>query len=197
VRRDVVEAAILDPLRRDLLSSERIRAMVIEMQREYACRMDALEARAATLPRELQELDARLERLRERLRTGDPDIEPDEIQAVIDRVEEKRQQITDRQPAAKASARILVMLTRAAEIYRREIADGLAGNALAVLKARLILRDILGTVRLDAGEGGTLFAEYRLNPAVLFKDAQSDVLGAARFALSLDAGAQTARIRLR
>ena len=27
------------------------------------------------------------------------------------------------------------------------------------------VRDILGAVRLNAGEGGTLFAEYRLNPA--------------------------------
>lgn len=93
---------------------------------------------------------------------SDPDMEPDEIQAVIDRAEQKRQHIADRQPAAKASARILVMLSRAAEFYRREIADGLAGNELAVLKARMILREILGTVRLNAGEGGALFKKRRI-----------------------------------
>jgi hypothetical protein len=68
---------------------------------------------------------------------------------------------------------------------------------LAVLKARMILRDILGTVLLNAGEGGVLFAEYRLNRAAPLKDAQSDVAGAARLALSLEAGAQAVRTQLR
>ncbi|GFE80267.1 hypothetical protein GCM10011487_22670 [Steroidobacter agaridevorans] len=84
IRRDVVERAILDPVRQDLLSPDRVQAMAAEMQRQYVRSVEASQARSTALPRELQELDARLDRLRERLRTGDPDMEPDEIRAAIE-----------------------------------------------------------------------------------------------------------------
>lgn len=154
--------------------------MAAEIQREYARRMEASQTRATALPRELQDLDARLDRLRERLRTGDPDMEPDEIRAAIARAEQKRQELADSQPSARASAQILTMLPRAAELYRRQIEDGLSGNERAALKARVILRDRLGTIRLNPGENGALFANYRLNPAVLLK-VQGQVVGAAGF----------------
>src|SRR5579863_3292295 len=44
-------------------------------------------------PRELVELTARIERLRERLQHGDPDMTADELQAAIDRAEEKRHEL--------------------------------------------------------------------------------------------------------
>jgi hypothetical protein len=65
VRRDALEAAILDPVRRDLLSPERVDAMAREMQRYYAERVKTQESRSAQIPHELQQPDARLVRLRE------------------------------------------------------------------------------------------------------------------------------------
>lgn len=44
-------------------------------------------------PRELQELNARIERLRERLKRGDADMTPDEIQAAIERAEAKAHEL--------------------------------------------------------------------------------------------------------
>ena len=49
----------------------------------------------------------------------------DELQAAIDRAEAKRRELQNQQPAAKQSAKILTMLPRAAEGYRRQIALGL------------------------------------------------------------------------
>jgi hypothetical protein len=70
VRRDRVESVLLNPIRNDLLSPERMQRMAKELQQSY------LEAalRATEAPHELQELAARIERLRERLRRGDPDM---------------------------------------------------------------------------------------------------------------------------
>ena len=62
------------PPRQELLSPERVESMAKEMQAFYAERVRSLEARADAAPKELQDLDARLARLRERARSGDPDI---------------------------------------------------------------------------------------------------------------------------
>jgi hypothetical protein len=45
---------------------------------------------ANVLTQELEALDARIERSRERLKGGDPDLTADELQAAIDRAEAKR-----------------------------------------------------------------------------------------------------------
>jgi hypothetical protein len=49
----------------------------------------AMQTRAVEQPQELQELTATTERLRERLKQGDPDMAADEIQAAIDRASAK------------------------------------------------------------------------------------------------------------
>jgi hypothetical protein len=115
-----------------------------------------LARQTETAPRELQELDARLERLRERQRNGDPDLTADELQAALERVGQKRRELLDAQPAAKRSAKILPMLSKAAALYRRQIADGLNGNPREALKARVILRELFGKIRLVPGSGGSL-----------------------------------------
>src|SRR5256885_14782280 len=74
--------------------------------------------------RELQELCARIERLRERLKQGDADMAADEIQAAIDRAETKRRELEEQGPAAKPSSRLFTMLPQAAEAYRRQITKG-------------------------------------------------------------------------
>src|SRR5262249_948567 len=55
-----------------LLAPDRVERMAKEMQAYYTERMRAMQTRAAEAPKELQELTARIERLRERLRKGDP-----------------------------------------------------------------------------------------------------------------------------
>jgi hypothetical protein len=76
-----VEAAVLNPLRDDLLAPERVAKIAREMQRMFVERVRAIQSRAATAPKELADLDARITRLRERLKHGDPDLAADEIEA--------------------------------------------------------------------------------------------------------------------
>jgi len=55
------------------------------MRAAYAERTRQIAARVATLPRELEVFDARIARLRERLKAGDSDLTADELQVGIDR----------------------------------------------------------------------------------------------------------------
>lgn len=173
VRRDTLEAAILEPVRRDLLSPERVEAMAREMQRYYAERVKTQESRSAQIPHELQQLDARLVRLRERFQRGDPDMEPDELRAAIGKAEAKRRELMELQFAASDSAKVLSMLPKAAALYCKQIDDGLNGNPEAALKARVILREMLGEIRLQPATDGGLWAEYRMSPGILLKGAGS------------------------
>jgi hypothetical protein len=178
VRRDRVESVLLDPIRNDLLSPERVQRMAKEMQRSYLEAARATQARAAEAPRELEDLAARIERLRERLRRGDPDMTGDEIEAAIDRAEAKRRELQNQQPAAKQSAKILTMLPRAAEAYRRQIAQGLDGDEREALKARVLLRELFGgEVRLVPLEGGGLDARWNLHAAALLRAAGTNGSG--------------------
>lgn len=172
IRREAIEAAILDPIRHELLAPARVEKMAAEMQRYFAECVRNLETRSGHAPRELEELDRRLERLRRRLRDGDPDMAPDELQAAIDRAEAKRSDLWGTQAQASAGARVLSMLPRAAERYRQQIARGVGGEPEAVGKARLIMRELIPQkIRLQPGEGGSLWAEYGLEHSVLLKAA--------------------------
>jgi hypothetical protein len=145
--------------------------MAKEMQSAYAERMKAVAARAETLPRELLELDARIERLRERLKAGDPDLAADELEAGIQRAENKRHELLNARPAERENAWVLAMLPRAAELYREQIDQGLGGDPAAAAKARTILREMLGEIMLSPGEDGSLWAEYGMQPAALLQGA--------------------------
>lgn len=85
VRRKAVETILLDPIHKELLTPQRAERMAKEMRAYFLDRTRAMETRAIEVPRELQELRARIERLRERLKQGDADMAADEIQAAIDR----------------------------------------------------------------------------------------------------------------
>jgi site-specific DNA recombinase len=93
VRRDRVEAVLLGPINHDLQDPERVARMAKEMQDYHLERIRMMHARAADVPRELQELAARIARLKDRLRCGDPDMTADELQAAIDRAEGKRREL--------------------------------------------------------------------------------------------------------
>jgi hypothetical protein len=121
--------------------------------------------------REIQELDARIARLQERLKTGDPDLAADELQAGIERTESKRRELLDARPAERENARVLALMPRAAELYREQINLGLGGDLAAAAKARTIVRDMLGEIMLSPGEDGSLWAEYAMQPAALLQGA--------------------------
>jgi len=170
VRRDRAEAVLIDPIRKELLSPERAERMAKEMQAGYIERLRAMQARAVEQPQELQELTGRIERLRERLRRGDPDMTPDEIQAAIERAEAKAQELRSLESRTQPVLRAFAMLPRAAEAYRRQIALGLEGNPRATLKARSIVRDLFGgEIRLVPEPDGGLTAHWNLHREALLK----------------------------
>ena len=128
-----------------LLAPERVERMAKEMQAYYRDRIRAMRSRAEEVPIELQELGARVERLRGRLKQGDPDMPADEIQAAIDRADAKRRNLEGQRPFGVGRAtQIQSALPRAAEMYRRQLGEGLNGNASAATKAREVLRELLG-----------------------------------------------------
>jgi hypothetical protein len=77
----------------------------------------------------------------------------------------------DAQPAARQSAKILTMLPKAAEAYRKQIEKGLDNDPRAAAKARVILRDLLGPIQMCPGQDGSLWAQYHTRPAALIKGA--------------------------
>ena len=169
VRRDHVEKAILDPIRQELLSPGRVDQMAREIEKRFAKRAQELAERST--PEEIRNLDKRIERLQDRLTTGDPDLEPDELQLAIEAAQRKRRDLLDAQPAARHSAKILTMLPKAARAYRQQIEQGLDNDPRAAAKARVILRDLLGPIQMCPGKDGSLWAQYHTRPAALIKRA--------------------------
>lgn len=179
VRRDRLESAILSPLRDEMLAPERVAQMAKEMQMSLLERIHKTKTRAAEQPRELMELDARIARLRKRMAAGDPDITPDELRAALDLAERKRRELAHAKPAdVSEGAKLLTILPNAAELYRRQIALGLDGSHPQIMqKARLAIRELLGQIRLEPGEDGSLWAAYEVHPAVLVRDAVTGFAG--------------------
>ncbi len=102
---------------------------------------------------------------------GDPDMTADELQAAIDRAEQKRREFEAQQPAAQGSAKVLSILPKSAELYRRQIAEGLDGDPRAALKARVFLREWFGgKIRLEPLPDAGLMAHWNQNVGALCKD---------------------------
>jgi hypothetical protein len=129
---------------------------------------------------QVQQLDGRIARLRDRLKNGDPDLAPDELQAAIERAMEKREQLVaaQRPAAAKADhARILAALPDAAKRYREMINKGLSGSPEETARARVVLRDLLGgSILLEPTKAG-LFAHIGVARSVLVKEAAKPKVG--------------------
>jgi site-specific DNA recombinase len=168
VPRARAEHVVLGDIRAGLLDPGRVSRMAVEMQRYYSERMRDAHARLVEVPRELREIDARIERLQERLRAGDPDLDPDEIEAVIARAQAKRRELAAAEPGTQHMAEVIRMLPKAAELYCKQIDAGLSGDPVAAQKGRVIVRDLLdGPVKLMPYEDGTLWAKFALRPAAL------------------------------
>jgi hypothetical protein len=116
VRRDRAEKVLIHPMRTELLAPRRVALMAKEMQTYYAEQVRGIQTRGTEAPRELEELSARIERLRERLRKGDRDMPPDEIQAAIDRAEGKRRELSEQAGVTVPDSKLLALLPRAAEL---------------------------------------------------------------------------------
>ncbi len=189
VRREHAERVLLDPILDELLAPERAQRMAREIERQYRERIVQRQARSAEQPKELQELNARIDRLRARLKAGDPDMTPDELQLAIERAEAKRRELEQHQPAAKETAKILSILPKAATFYRAQIRKGLNGDTRAALKARMILRELFGgEIRLAPEPDGGLTAHWNLQTAVLLRAVGSGGSGGPLFHFPRAAG---------
>jgi hypothetical protein len=171
IRRDQAEAAILGPVDGDLLAPDRVQRMAKELQAEYAARLRAQVTQVEKAPKELLELDNRIGRLRERMERGDPDMPRDELQAAIDRADAKRVDLKNAvTQKTDLSDKVLSALPRAAALYKRQIALGLAGDRRAADKARVLLRNLFGGhIRLAPQPDGGLIANWNLHTVALLK----------------------------
>jgi DNA repair exonuclease SbcCD ATPase subunit len=143
--------------------------MVKEMQGYFSERVQATQSRATEVPRELEELEARIARLRDRLKRGDPDMPEDELQAAIDRAGEKRHELQE-QLSVNLPTKAIAFMSKAAELYRRQVAQGLDGNPQAALKARVFLREWFGgKIRLEPLPDGGFQAHWMQNVGALCK----------------------------
>jgi hypothetical protein len=91
----------------------------------------------------------------------------------MERAEAKRRELNSAaRNTAGDSAQFLSILPKAAEYYGRQIALGLDGDPQAAVRARPIVRELLGgKVQLVPGEDGSLWAEYGLNMSALLQAA--------------------------
>jgi hypothetical protein len=160
IRRDWVETALLMPVYNDALEPNRVERMAKELQAAYLKCQRSDQAKAEQAPAEMQAIDERIERLRVRLRNGDPDLAPDELEAALSKAEEKRRLLLNG-PSVTNGARVISMLPSAAADFREEIKHGLAGDEGASLKARVVLRQYFGgQIKMIPDETGSLYAEY-------------------------------------
>jgi hypothetical protein len=84
--------------------------------------------------------------------------------------ETKRQELVAQQPEARASAKVLAMLPGAAELYRRQVAEGLDGDPRAALKARVFLREwFSGEIRLEPLPDGGLMGHWNQNTTAILR----------------------------
>jgi site-specific DNA recombinase len=169
VRRDLAEQVILKPIVDELLAPKLVDEMVTEMRRYFDEKLSEAKAATAARPAAVAEMDARIVRLQDRLKNGDPDMAHDEIAAIIDKVRAKRDELLSAQPEAKRNAKVLHALPAAAKQYRDQIAKGLQGNQTEAGRARVAVRQLLGnaiTLKPAKG-GGHLVAHLQFHKAAL------------------------------
>jgi hypothetical protein len=91
----------------------------------------------------------------------------------------------------KQSAKLLSILPRAAQLYRRQIEEGLDGNPREALKARVFLREwFSGKIRFEPLSNGGLMAHWNQNAAALLHGPDHVVAGSGFRSTLLSAGWQ-------
>ena len=134
--------------------------MAKELQAAYLKGQQTEQNKATQMPAELQAIDERIQRLRARLRSGDPDLAPDELEAALAKAYEKRRSLINA-PSMANITRLIAMLPSAAEDFREQIKQGLAGDRAASMRARIVLRQLFGgQIKVLPDQGGGVYAEY-------------------------------------
>lgn len=102
------------------------RELVVELTRRFASQ----PTRAVATRKGSQELDARIERLKHHLWSGDPDLWGDELQSILDwAIATRRNTAQSRDPGARRSVKIRALpCARSAETHARRIEQGLQGD---------------------------------------------------------------------
>lgn len=160
VHRFRAEEALPTPVYDDIFKPERIVQMAKELQTAYLKDQLTDQQQANRVPAEVQAIDEKIERLRARLRGGDPDIGPEEIEAALSKAQERRRMLLS-QASAPNVAQEIAMLPTAAADFSQQIKLGLAGDRSASLRARVTLRLYFGEqFRMLPEAGGALYAEY-------------------------------------
>jgi hypothetical protein len=171
VRREHAQLEILTPIVDELFTPERVRRVVVpEMHSYHAARLQERLEQSTRAPKALKELNARIDRLRERLERGDPDMTADEISATIQRAEAKRSELAQSLPEERLNIRRLERLPAFVEAFRRQVKKALDGKAdpRTVAQVRVILRDLFtGEIRLQPQPGGGLKALWNLQLGAL------------------------------
>jgi site-specific DNA recombinase len=167
--RRLVEAKILGPLHQQLLEPKAVQQFAKEMQKYYREQLRQRSAADSETPRDLAKLDARIASLKERLKNGDPDMEPDELAAVIAQASAKRERLraADKPERHREARAVLALLPKAAELFRQQIALGLKGEPEAAAAARTALKELTGGgIRIERS-GKAVWAEYHANRIAL------------------------------
>ena len=177
VRRDRIESGVLTDMNAQMLAPDRAARTVQTMQKLFAAEARKLHERCDNAPAELQAIEARLERLRERLALGDPDMEPDEIEAAIARAETKRRDLSQASKV-KGSANVIAMLPSAAEamrLLREQVEIGLDDDPENAEEARAVLRQLIPDgVTLLPRSDGSLWAEGKYSPGAVLMAVGTD-----------------------
>lgn len=178
VNRISLEKTILDPIRKDLRDPARVKQMAAEMEKAFAAQIASYETRAAAAPVELQELEARLDRLKRRLAAGDPDMTVDELEGLVDRVQAKVTALKAAQPPDRERAKVMALLPKAATAYLKQVDAFAAGDATAALKVRQMLKTMIGPITLTRGQDGSLWANHRqLDASALVRSGTAGTCG--------------------
>lgn len=153
------------------------------MERYYAQRVSDMRSSAAGRPAELTALDARITRLRARQRVGDPDMTADELEATIERAMAKRAELVGK-PTPSVGAKVLSLLPKMAAAYRKQVEEGLEGDARAAAQARAIIGQLIGGTFKLVPEKGHLTAHFGLHrlPLLRAAGAQGLMVAGARYA---------------
>jgi site-specific DNA recombinase len=177
-RRELEEKLLHERLFKLLDDPDQVALAAKELATAYRAHLASEKRAASEAPAELRDLNARIARLRERLRQGDPDLTPDELEAAIARAEAKRGELEARQPSARASARVIEMLPGAAAEFRKQLTLGLEGSERDVLRARVALRRHFGgEIRVESEPGGGVIAHWREPLGAVFKAVVTDGSG--------------------
>jgi len=88
----------------------------------------------------------------------------------IERAVAKQHELEAQQPSGKATAKVLAMLTKAAEEFRRQLALGLGGSERDVLRARVALRRHFGgEIRMVTEPTGGVVAHWNEPVGAVFQ----------------------------